>query len=268
MLKFFFIRRHRQRVNTYIWLNLLRPKSTDSTVRYSISSKPSNEEGKTPSFVGERNSGGSTLRKQGAPFGQKDSGTKPVEETTILYSDRDSGFEELPKKEKSSFGGVLGSLARDEEVKYSARGGLNDFYDSALVSELMRSYLQEKTPMKSLNSISNLTFTQKLRQYIRNKDLIEADVYKAALMDRRLFSKIICNNQYKPSKDTALALILALQLDLTEAKDMLERAGYTLSHSIKRDIIIEYFIKERIYNINNINAFLYYMDEKIIGRSV
>jgi hypothetical protein len=86
-------------------------------------------------------------------------------------------------------------------------------------------------------------------------------------MDRRLFSKIICNDNYKPSKDTALALIFALRLSLSEAMDMLERAGYTLSHSIQRDIIIEYFIKEKVYNLNNINAFLYNMGEKIIGRN-
>ena len=154
------------------------------------------------------------------------------------------------------------------DIKYSDRGGSSDVFDPALVASLMSSYLQERTPVKPLSATTNLTFVQKLEQHIRNKHLVEADVYKAALMDRRLFSKMICNNNYKPSKDTALALVFALKLNLGEAKDLLERAGYTLSHSIQRDIIIEYFIKERIYNLNNINAFLYNMDEKIIGRSV
>ena len=154
------------------------------------------------------------------------------------------------------------------EIKYSSRGKPSDSFDPSLVASLMTSYLQERTPIQPLAATTNLTFVQKLEQHIRNKHLVEADVYKAALMDRRLFSKIICNNNYKPSKDTALALVFALKLNLGEAKDLLERAGYTLSHSIQRDIIIEYFIKERIYNLNNINAFLYNMDEKIIGRSV
>jgi hypothetical protein len=92
------------------------------------------------------------------------------------------------------------------------------------------------------------------------------DVYKAAHIDRRLFSKIICNRNYLPSKDTVIAFVFALKLNFDEAKDLLERAGYSLSHSIRRDIIIEYFIKERVYNLNNINAFLYNMNEKIIGK--
>ena len=79
---------------------------------------------------------------------------------------------------------------------------------------------------------------------------------------------MLCNRDYQPSKDTVLALVFALKLNLTEAKDLLERAGYTLSHSIKRDIILEYFIKEGIYNLNNINAFLYNMNEKVIGRNL
>ena len=87
-------------------------------------------------------------------------------------------------------------------------------------------------------------------------------------MDRRLFSKIVCNENYKPSKDTALALVFALELSLPEANDLLERAGYTLSHSIRKDIIAEYFIKEEIYNLRKINAMLYDLDEKIIGRDV
>lgn len=152
-------------------------------------------------------------------------------------------------------------------IMYSERGTPSDEFDPQLVARAMGSYLHNYTSVRPLSSATNLTFVQKLTWYIRNKNLIEADVYKAALMDRRLFSKIICNDNYKPSKDTALALIFALRLSLSEAMDMLERAGYTLSHSIQRDIIIEYFIKEKVYNLNNINAFLYNMGEKTIGRN-
>jgi hypothetical protein len=88
-------------------------------------------------------------------------------------------------------------------------------------------------------------------------------------MDDSMFNaKMLCNRDYQPSKDTVLALIFALKLSLNEAKDLLERAGYTLSHSIRRDIILEYFIKEGVYNLNNINAFLYNMNEKVIGRNI
>lgn len=174
---------------------------------------------------------------------------------TIRYSDRDSG--------ESS-----GTGTTDSDVKYSERDLGQDRFNPELVSAAMRSYISENSPAKPLSSATNLTFVQKLQHYIYKRDLVETEVYKAALMDRRLFSKIISNKDYKPSKDTALALIIALKLGMQEATDLLERAGYTLSHSIQRDIIIEYFIKERVYNLNNINAFLYNMHEKIIGRSV
>lgn len=143
-----------------------------------------------------------------------------------------------------------------------------DIFDPFAVSATINSHLNDKTPEKPLSSTIKITFVQKLEEHIRNKNLVETDVYKAALMDRRLFSKMICDKNYKPSKDTAIALIIALKLSLKESKDMLERAGYSLSHSIKRDVIIEYFIKERVYNLNNINAFLHHMNEKIIGRNI
>ena len=158
------------------------------------------------------------------------------------------------------------------EVKYSERGSSQDRFDPKLVRIAMRGFSFDsapaEAPIKPLSSATNISFVQKLQHLIRQKGLVETQVYKAALMDRRLFSKIISNKDYKPSKDTALALIFALKLNMKEATDLLERAGYTLSHSIPRDIIIEYFISERIYNLNNINAFLYNMNEKIIGRSV
>ena len=163
---------------------------------------------------------------------------------------------------------VINAVA-SHEVKYSDRApAKKDLFDAATVSATMSAYLNEQKPATPLSAATNLTFVQMLQAYMRKKKLLETQVYKAAMMDRRLFSKIMCDINYKPSKDTVLALIFALKLSLAEARDLLERAGYTLSHSIKRDIIIEYFIKERIYNLDNVNAFLYNMDEKIIGRNV
>lgn len=161
-----------------------------------------------------------------------------------------------------------GDAGKSTGTKYSERGTVEDRFDPGVVSAAMKSCFADGFPAKPLSSVTNLTFVQKLQHYIYKRGLVETQVYKAALMDRRLFSKIMSNKDYKPSKDTALALIFALKLGMEEAVDLLERAGYTLSHSIRRDIIIEYFIKERIYNLNNINAFLYNMNEKIIGRSM
>ena len=182
----------------------------------------------------------------------------------IRYALPDEPVDEEPKRYIPLSETDTGSSGHN---MYSERVSLGDDFDPQLVARAMGSYLHNYTSTRPLSSVTNLTFVQKLTRYIRNKNLIEADVYKTALMDRRLFSKIICNDNCKPSKDTALALIFALRLSLPEARDMLERAGYTLSHSIQRDIIIEYFIKEKVYNLNNINAFLYNMGEKIIGRN-
>ena len=105
-----------------------------------------------------------------------------------------------------------------------------------------------------------------LTRYINAKGWRDSRVYKAAQMDRRLFSKIMSDRNYRPSKDTALALVVALELSLKQANDLLSRAGYTLSHSNKRDVIVEYFIREGIFNLSDINEVLYHLDQKIIGR--
>jgi hypothetical protein len=159
-------------------------------------------------------------------------------------------------------------LSDFDNIRYSDRRSTKDSFDAKQVAETMKSHLMEVQPSVSLMSNANISFVMKLEQYIRDKDLIVAEVYKKANIDRRLFSKMLCNRDYQPSKDTVLALIFALKLSLNEAKDLLERAGYTLSHSIRRDIILEYFIKEGVYNLNNINAFLYNMNEKVIGRNI
>ena len=95
----------------------------------------------------------------------------------------------------------------------------------------------------------------------------DSEVYKAAQVDKRLFSKMVSNREYKPSKDTAIALALALELSLEEATDMLSRAGYTFSHSNKRDIIIEFFFREKVYNLMDANDVLYRLNQKLIGRA-
>jgi hypothetical protein len=161
-------------------------------------------------------------------------------------------------------------LKRDKqnESKSGAQFSLKDNYNAKSVSAFMQSMsVSAATPeIEGLEASIDMSFVDKMLDYINQKQLRDSTVYKAAQVDRRLFSKIVSDRTYKPSKDTCIAFVLALQLSLDEATDMLSRAGYTLSHSSKRDVIIEYFIREKVYNLNDINEILFRLEQKTLGR--
>lgn len=162
---------------------------------------------------------------------------------------------------------IIKKRTRNDNNEVTAK--LSDVYDSTEVTSLMKKYDPTNSSqglMDELEKFTDKTFTDVLAMYIKNSYLKESEIYKAAQMDRRLFSKIMSDREYKPAKDTAVALAFALHLTLAEATDLLSRAGYTLSHSNKKDIIIEYFFRERIYNLGDINCVLYDLGQKTIGR--
>lgn len=106
-------------------------------------------------------------------------------------------------------------------------------------------------------------FSEMLLQLIDRTRKKDSEIYKKANVDRKLFSKIRNNMDYKPSKTTALAF--ALELDVNEIKDFIGRAGFALSHSNKFDVIVEYFLVNRNYNVFELNEVLFAFDQPLIG---
>ena len=196
-----------------------------------------------------------------------------------MYPDGDA--EEAPVEKKPagklrSSIPFLGKSAKEfrasEPCESAARYGKPDDDDSAPMFSVMgaapMAAMSCSAPQMSIaDRVARIsdTWQELLLNIIDEKGYTDTEVYKRANVDRKLFSKIRSNPAYQPKKITAVAFALALELNMDETRDFLARAGYAFSSSSVFDLIIEYFIENKVYDIYQINTALFEHDQPIIG---
>lgn len=143
------------------------------------------------------------------------------------------------------------NLCDDGEEEYD-----DDYLDEAAAGLVLPKKDREPSELDKVLAGKEETFSEMLLRMIDEKGLKDSDVYKRANIDRRLFSKIRGDEDYVPSKKTAISFCFALRLDMAETKRLLEAAGYALSASSRFDLIIKYLLETQEYNIHFVNIVL------------
>ncbi len=151
---------------------------------------------------------------------------------------------------------VIHDEEEDASFDFDSEFDLSTAHKTTIVKPVSETMVTNRK-INELMSQMDETFSQRLLRMIRERGMLEAEVYKKAYVDRRHFSKIKKDDYYTPNKKTVLAFSIALELSLDETKDLLRSAGYALSRSSKFDIIVVYFIENHLYDMMEINDVLY-----------
>lgn len=159
---------------------------------------------------------------------------------------------------------------QDSQADYELDVSAPEEFDSSSMKKTkitkgMSQTISTNRNIDDLMSQMEETFSQRLLRMIDERGLTDSEVYTKAYVDRRHFSKIRKDINYAPNKKTVLAFTIALELSLDEAKDLLRSAGFALSRSSKTDIIVAYFLQNKIYDMFEINDVLYAYEQPIFG---
>jgi len=119
--------------------------------------------------------------------------------------------------------------------------------------------------LKDYISQMDKSFQEMLFDLIDQSGMSDVECYKKANVDKRTFSKIKSNKNYRPSKNTVIAFAISLKLDIEQTQALLATVGFTLSQSFVFDKIIRYFIYNENYNIFEINEALFEFDQQLLG---
>ena len=157
-----------------------------------------------------------------------------------------------------------------QSSEYELDTSVSEEFDTSSMekTKITRGMSSSMTTNRNIDDLMNQmeeTFSQRLLRMIDERGLTDSEVYTKAYVDRRHFSKIRKDINYAPNKKTVLAFTIALELSLDEAKDLLRSAGFALSRSSKTDIIVAYFLQNKIYDMFEINDVLYAYDQPIFG---
>lgn len=178
-----------------------------------------------------------------------------------LFRDVASYIDENYVAEQDRFGTELLSTRNRREM---------DFAESCVLREepvfcAMAAPKQAALSLDELLEQTDAGFSETLLKLIDKTGKKDSEIYKKAMISKQHFSKIRNNLDYRPTKPTAIALALALELDLEATRDLIGRAGYALTRSSKFDLIIQFFIEQGIYNIVEINCVLFDHDQSLLG---